>query len=183
MGIRRPAFQLPGGRVGGSITSKGASILIIDDPIKGAIEAFNANHLEKLWLWYTSTFLSRTEVDPIEIIVMTRWAKKDICGRLLEDPEYSKLWYVISLEAMNEETKEMLCEAMLSKERYYYVKSKMDRSIFRANYHNKPITVEGSLYQKFNTYTQLPKDDNGKPLFEGSSLIPILPTQATIISA
>lgn len=159
-------FNYLGAGIGGSITSKGASVLIVDDPIKGAVEAYNANHLEKIWLWYTSTFLSRTEGDPLEIIVMTRWSKKDICGNLLNIDEIKDDWYVLTMEAYDENTNKMLCSDLLSRKRYFELEKLMDRSIFRANYHQQPITSTGALYQRFNTYDDIPKDQTGHPLFE-----------------
>lgn len=56
---------------------------IIDDPIKNDQEAFNDRVLDEQWSWYTDTFLSRIEEGGMQIIVMTRWSTKDLCGRLL----------------------------------------------------------------------------------------------------
>ncbi len=52
-------FSYLGAGIGGSVTSKGGTILIVDDPIKGAKEAFNENYLNSNWIWYTNTFRSR----------------------------------------------------------------------------------------------------------------------------
>jgi hypothetical protein len=79
-------FNYKGAGRGGSITGKGGNILIVDDPIKNAEEAFNENALDKQWQWFTDTFLSRQEQSErsFKIVNMTRWSKKDICGRILE---------------------------------------------------------------------------------------------------
>ena len=45
----------------GTATGFGASLLIIDDLIKSAEEAFNAAVLDKHWNWFTNTMLSRLE--------------------------------------------------------------------------------------------------------------------------
>jgi predicted phage terminase large subunit-like protein len=45
--------------VGGGITGRGCHILLIDDPIKNAEEADNADTREKLWDWYGSTAYTR----------------------------------------------------------------------------------------------------------------------------
>jgi len=45
--------------VGGGITGKGCSVLIIDDPIKNAEEADSPDTREKLWDWYGSTAYTR----------------------------------------------------------------------------------------------------------------------------
>lgn len=41
----------------GTATGFGASIMIIDDLIKSAMEANNANTLEQHWTWFTDTML------------------------------------------------------------------------------------------------------------------------------
>lgn len=65
----------------GTITGIGCSMGIIDDPIKNDQEAFNDRVLDEQWSWYTDTFLSRIEEGGMQIIVMTRWSTKDLCGR------------------------------------------------------------------------------------------------------
>lgn len=69
---------------GGKATGFGARKLIIDDLIKNSEEAFNEASLEKQWSWFTDTMLSRTETGYQLIIIMTRWANRDLAGRALE---------------------------------------------------------------------------------------------------
>lgn len=163
-------FNYLGTGMGGSVTGKGGSILIIDDLIKLAEEAFNQERLEKIWQWYTGTFLSRGDAkggEPIEIITMTRWADGDICGRILSSEE-AKDWYVIKLEAYDEKEDKMLCEEVLSKERYSLLSKKMIYEIFRANYHQEAIDQKGRLYKNLKTYNLLPMDEFGKLVIEGN---------------
>lgn len=160
-------FSYIGAGVGGSITSKGATILIVDDPIKDAETALNEHALDKIWLWYTGTFLSRVAArggEPIEIVNMTRWSKKDICGRILAGPEAGE-WFVLKMEAMDAEGN-MLCTELLSKRRYQSLKTNVPDMIFRANYHQEPIDIQGRLYKRFKTYEDIPRDEQGNPLFE-----------------
>ena len=77
-------FNYLGTGMGGTITGIGCNIGIIDDPIKNDKEAFNDRILDEHWKFYTDTFLSRLEQGSIQIINMTRWATKDLCGRILE---------------------------------------------------------------------------------------------------
>ena len=161
-------FNYLGAGIGGSITSKGGTILLVDDPIKNDTEALNENHLEKVYRWYTNTFLSRVSAEggePIEIIVMTRWSKNDICGRILSGPAKNE-WYVLKMEAYNEVKDEMLCPALFNKNRYKLLKSMMLEEIFLANYHQKPIDLRGRLYKSFKTYSKLPYNKHGHLLFE-----------------
>lgn len=157
-------FNYKGAGIGGSITGKGCNISIVDDPVKDAEEAYNENRLNVIWRWYTGTFLSRKEEGAIEIVNMTRWAKKDICGRILDGPEADE-WFILKMEAMYEEDY-MLCPDLLSKPSYDSLRKTMDTAIFRANYHQEPIDIQGRLYKNLKTYKDIPKDDKGNPMFE-----------------
>jgi len=151
-------FSYLGAGVGGSLTSKGADILLVDDPLKGYEEALNELHLDKIWRWYTGTFLSRVSApggEPIEIVNMTRWAKGDLCGRILAGPDASE-WYVLKMEARNDATGEMLCPDLLGEKRYNTLKSTMDDVVFRANYHQEPVDQKGRLYKELKTYDNPP---------------------------
>ena len=68
----------------GTATGFGASIIIIDDLIKNAKEANNADTLEGHWTWFTDTMLSRLEEGGKIIIVMTRWHSDDLGVRIIE---------------------------------------------------------------------------------------------------
>lgn len=157
-------FSYLGAGLGGSITGRGASITIVDDPVKSAEDAFNENALEKQWLWYTGTWLSRLEKGGIQIVNMTRWSKNDICGRILSGEE-ADTWYVLRLEAMDEQGN-MLCDELLDNDSYNSLKTNMDHAIFRANYHQEPVDIQGRLYKDLKTYTDIPRDLSGHPLFE-----------------
>ena len=162
-------FNYIGAGIEGSITGKGGTILIVDDPVKDATTAYNEAALNKIWLWYTSTFISRVsaeEGEPLEIVMMTRWSKHDICGKLLSGPEAAS-WYTVKMEAYNETKDRMLCPSLLSKKRYLSVQTNMDSAIFRANYHQEPVDIMGKLYGELKEYNELPHDlDTGKCLIE-----------------
>jgi len=165
--LEKSFFNYKGAGVGGSVTGRGASVLLCDDVVKDAETAMNENALDKIWLWYTGTIMSRLEdgtTGGIEIQNATRWSKKDPTGRILAGPE-GKEWLVLSIEACSPEG-EMLCPDVLSKKKYESLKRVADPAIFMANYHQKPIDVQGKLYQQILTYTDLPKDDNGNLLTE-----------------
>lgn len=147
-------FNYLGSSFKGSITGIGCNIGIIDDPIKNKEEAFNDRVLEEHYDFYVNTYLSRLEEGAIQIINMTRWATKDLCGRLLD--EEPNAWYVLELEMYDKEKDEMLCPELMSKETYLDKKSKMSTEIFQANYHQKPVDIKGRLYNILKTYESLP---------------------------
>ena len=152
-------FNYLGAGIMGGITGRGGSVLMIDDPIKSAEEAFNDERLEKIWTWYTGTFLSRGEsevgLEPLELINMTRWSNNDLCGKILDSDEANK-WYVVKYKAYDESTASMLCESILSHERYKELEKKMVFEIFQANYNQEAVSQTGRLYKSFKTYNQLP---------------------------
>jgi predicted phage terminase large subunit-like protein len=150
----------------GTATGFGADILIIDDLIKNAEEAFNDSVLEKHWNWFTQTMLSRLEEGGKIIIIMTRWATKDLAGRALKHfKEEGKKIKVIIKKALQDDGN-MLCDEVLSKDSYNSKIRAMGEEIASANYQQIPIDTKGSLYQNIKTYTEIPKDNNGNSLFE-----------------
>ncbi|MCL2188441.1 MAG: phage terminase large subunit [Defluviitaleaceae bacterium] len=158
-------FNYLGTGFGGTITGIGCKIGIIDDPVKNAEEAYNDNALEKQWLWYTDTFLSRIEEGGIQIINMTRWSTKDLCGRL-QDSEDAADWYELKMKAcLDEANKIMLCPSLMSFKSYLKKKRMASPDIHEANYQQEPVDVQGKLYTTIKTYTELPKDERGKPLY------------------
>ncbi|MGG2105537.1 phage terminase large subunit [Lysinibacillus pakistanensis] len=145
-------FNYKGAGLGGSITGKGGNILIVDDPIKNAAEAQNENALDKQWQWFTDTFLSRQEQTDrsIKIVNMTRWSKKDICGRILDGKRASE-WYVLMMPAMDDEGN-MLCPELLNRKNFDALADFMDEAILNANYYQQPLDLKGRLYKAFKTY-------------------------------
>lgn len=149
----------------GTATGFGASILIIDDLIKSALEANNADVLEKHWEWFTNTMLSRLEEGGKIIIVMTRWNSLDLAGRALKHyiDTGAKLRHIL-YKAMQGDGS-MLCPEILSKKSYESKIKAMGIDIASANYQQEPIDLKGRLYTSFKTYEKLPMDSNGNLLF------------------
>jgi predicted phage terminase large subunit-like protein len=148
-------FTYKGAGIGGAVTGKGATILIGDDLVKDAATAFNELSLDSIWLWYSGTFLSRAEEGALQILCMTRWSKLDPIGRILEGTTASD-WYILNMEAYDDQTDTMLCPELLSKESYLSLKANMDPLIFEANYHNTLIDIKGRLYTYLKEYQTIP---------------------------
>ncbi len=146
---------------GGTATGFGCNVMIIDDVIKSAEEAYNANTLQRLVSWFTDTMLSRTENDFKIIIIMTRWSNEDLAGFILEN--YENVVH-INYKAVQDDGS-MLCPDILSRADYDLKTKNMNKDIVAANYQQEPLDVKGRLYTKFKTYTDIPKDDNDNPLF------------------
>lgn len=150
----------------GTVTGIGCSIGILDDLVKNKEEAYSELHLDKTWDWYTNTFLSRLEEGSKQIILATRWAKGDVCGRILESEEADD-WYHLSYKAFDKNRKpQMLCNEILSKKSFEDKKLYMSAEIVEANYNQTPIDIEGILYKNLKTYKALPVDASGNILFD-----------------
>lgn len=141
----------------GTSTGFGAKLIIIDDLIKNAEEAFNANVLEKQISWFNNTMLSRLESGGKIIVIMTRWATNDLAGFILEN--YKGEVEHINYKAINDDGT-MLCDDVLSKEQYEFKIKNMDKAIVYANYQQEPIDIQGRLYSEFKTYSTLPNKPN-----------------------
>lgn len=138
----------------GSITGMRGNIGIIDDPIKNAEEAVNDNVKNKHWEFYKNTFSSRMLEGACQIIIQTRWATDDLAGRLLK--EFPDRCYELKMKALDENNKS-LCEDLYSTEDLLKKKETIDDNIWRANYQQEPIDLQGSLYPQFKTYSFIPE--------------------------
>ena len=146
----------------GTATGFGCNIMIIDDVIKNAEEAYNANTLEKLRSWFTDTMLSRTENGFKLIVIMTRWSNDDLAGFILAN--YQNVVHV-NYKAVQDDGS-MLCPEILSRQDFELKTLNINKDIVAANYQQEPIDVKGRLYTKLKTYTETPKDDKGNSLFK-----------------
>lgn len=146
----------------GTVTGFGANFMIIDDIIKNAEEAYNEAVLDKHWDWYNNTMLSRLEGEDYKIIIiMTRWAKGDLAGRVIE--AFPDEVQVISYKAVQDDGT-MLCDEILTKESFAFKTQEMSNDIVEANYNQEPIDVKGRLYAGFKEWGEMPVDEKGEPI-------------------
>ena len=140
---------------GGTVTGFGASLLIIDDLVKNAEEAYNERRLAQLWEYFANTLMSRREQGMKIVIIMTRWAEGDLAGRALQ--HFRSIGVGVREVLYRAKTDEgMLCPSILSEEDFRVLLNTQDRAIVMANYQQEPIDVQGRLYTGFRTYSELP---------------------------
>lgn len=173
--------------IGGGLTGRGGDIVIIDDPIKNAQEAFSATIRENVWDWFDSTLMTRLEPNAAVIVIMTRWHEDDLAGRLIERSEAGgEHWDVYNLPALAEENDPMGREpgAALWPERYdekrlEEIKADRGEYWFSAMYQQRPIPVGKALFSRVNTrrYTY---ENNAYWLHQpDGSRLPVLPQSLT----
>lgn len=101
--VGRRGFYRSAG-VGVGISGVPADVGIIDDPIKNREEAESATYRDRVWSWFTSSFMVRLRKDSRLLVVMTRWHEDDFVGRLKESAERGGLqWVELRLPALAEE--------------------------------------------------------------------------------
>lgn len=87
--------------VGGSITGKRATILSLDDLIKGRKQADSKGERERVWSWYQADAFTRLFPHGRIVFIMTRWHEEDPIGKVLEQAHKSgENWEYIRIEAI-----------------------------------------------------------------------------------
>lgn len=91
--------------VGGTMTGRGADLLIIDDPHsegEAAQAEFNPEIYDKVYEWYTSGPRQRLQPGGSMVIIATRWSKRDLPGRIITESAQrgGDKWEVIEFPAI-----------------------------------------------------------------------------------
>lgn len=137
-----------------ALTGSRADYFIIDDIIKNSIDAMNALVHEKNFDWYRNTLFSRADGDNYKFIfVMQRWAKADLSGRIIDF--YGDDVISIDYPAIDDNGN-MLEPTIMSLDKLNEAKRTLRPEVFKANYLQKPIDIEGRLYREFEEWTTLP---------------------------
>lgn len=150
--------------VEGSLTGKGAELLIIDDPHKDAAEAASPVMRAKVYEWYKNVARIRLHPGGRIVIIQTRWHEADLIGSILHDS--SKGWYIINLPALAED-EDYLGRApgqALWPERYdedalKAIRKDIGSYAFASLFQQRPAPPEGALVKKSHLryYTDMPE--------------------------
>jgi len=156
--------------VGGTLTGRGADLIVIDDPLKPE-EAMSEAARKRVIDWYGGTLVSRPndkKNGPI-IVVMQRLHEDDLAGHLLRQG----IWRHLELPAIavedsiipighgkviNRRCGDLLHPERESKETLDRIKAEMGSLAFSAQYQQRPVPLEGNLIKRdwFRFYDQLP---------------------------
>jgi len=86
--------------INGGITGKGGQLIVIDDPIKSAEQAYSQVYRDKIWQAYSMDIRTRREPPHRAIIlIQTRWHEDDLAGRILASDEADE-WTIVNLPAI-----------------------------------------------------------------------------------
>lgn len=145
--------------IGSALTGFGADVLLIDDAVRDFADAHSPTVLESTWNWYHSVAYTRLHPGAAVVILMTRWSRSDLVGRLL-DPERAKdsdinpdeKWEVVNLPALAEdgdpmgrEPGEALFPERYPAERLRSIRASVGSYVWAALYRGDPV-VRGGNY-------------------------------------
>jgi predicted phage terminase large subunit-like protein len=138
--------------VGGTVTGKGADLLIIDDPHseqEAALAASDPAVFDKVYEWYTSGPRQRLQPGGSIVVVMTRWSKRDLTGKICQamiDRDGDE-WEIISLPAIKRNEKPLWPE-FWSYDELCKLREELPLPKWQAQYQQDPTSEEGALVKR-----------------------------------
>lgn len=140
----------------GSVTGKGADLLIIDDPLKDNEEAESAHQRQKVWNKFASVAYTRLAPGAAIMDIQTRWHEDDLGGRLLAgQDEAGEHWTELRLPAicdsyddpLGREIGEALWPEMYPIKTLEITRKVIGAYFFSALYQGKPTPAEGATFK------------------------------------
>lgn len=138
---------------GGKVTGKGADLLIIDDPHseqEAKLAEFRPEIYDDAYEWYTSGPRQRLQPGGAIVILMTRWSKRDLVGRILDaqaNRQGVDQWEVIELPAMLP-SGNLLWPEYWSMEEMMALKAELPLTKWLSQYQQNPTSSEGALIKR-----------------------------------
>jgi|TARA_R110000772_G_scaffold150899_3_gene261631 predicted phage terminase large subunit-like protein len=137
--------------VGGAVTGKGADLLIIDDPHSEQDgQSIDAAVFDKTYEWYTSGPRQRLQPGGAIIIVMTRWHKRDLTGKIIKSAaqrEGVDDWELIEFPALMPSGNSLWPEFWSQKE-LLALQNELPSPKWEAQYQQNPTSEEGALVKR-----------------------------------
>jgi len=135
--------------VGAAVTGRGADLFIIDDP-HSEQDALSETAFDHAYEWYTSGPRQRLQPGGSIILVMTRWGKKDLTGRLLAaqgSDVMSDQWEVVEFPAILPSDNPLWPE-FWDKDTLLSIKASLPVAKWSAQWQQQPTSEEGAIVKK-----------------------------------
>jgi predicted phage terminase large subunit-like protein len=135
--------------VGAAVTGRGADLFVIDDP-HSEQDALSESAFDNAYEWYTSGPRQRLQPGGAIIIVMTRWGKKDLTGRLLQAQTGDILadqWEIIEFPAIMPSGNALWPE-FWSKEALLSIKASLPLTKWSAQWQQEPTNAESAIIKR-----------------------------------
>jgi predicted phage terminase large subunit-like protein len=138
--------------VGGTVTGKGADLLVIDDPHSEQEAALAANDptiYDKVYEWYSSGPRQRLQPGGAIVIIMTRWGKRDLVGQVLkaEAQRGGEGWEVIEFPAILPSNKPLWPEFWPIEE-LNALKAELPNQKWQAQYQQTPTSDSSAIVKR-----------------------------------
>jgi len=139
--------------VGGTVTGKGADLLIIDDPHseqEAKLAEGNPAIYDGVYEWYTSGPRQRLQPGGAIVLIMTRWSKRDLTAQILKraaQREGVDDWEVIEFPAIMPSGQPLWPE-FWSLSELEALKEELPISKWNAQYMQNPTAEEGALLKR-----------------------------------
>ena len=141
--------------VGGALAGRGADLFVIDDPhSEQDVKANSRLAFDTAWSWFQTGPLQRLMPNGAILIIMTRWGKLDLTGRLLDyqtnNPD-SEPWEVVELPAiLNEDTEQekSLWPEQWPLEALKQKKLSIDPQYWNAQYMQNPVSNNAAIVSR-----------------------------------
>ena len=135
--------------VGAAVTGRGADLFIIDDP-HSEQDALSESAFDNAYEWYTSGPRQRLQPGGSIILVMTRWGKKDLTGRLLAaqgGDAMSDQWEVVEFPAILPSDKPLWPE-FWEKDALLSIKASLPVAKWSAQWQQEPTSAESAIVKR-----------------------------------
>ena len=138
--------------VGGTVTGKGADLLIIDDPHseqEAALASNDPSVFDKVYEWYTSGPRQRLQPGGSIVVVMTRWSKRDLTGRIVQSSidRDGDEWEIIDFPAILPSNNPLWPE-FWSYEELDALRTELPLSKWNAQYQQQPTSEQGAIVKR-----------------------------------
>lgn len=133
----------------GSITGQGLDLGVVDDPIKGRVEANSETIRNKTWQWLVDDFFTRFSERAAMLMIMTRWHVDDPAGRWIEEFEQTRVLRYAAIATKDGKFRkkgEPLFPEHKSKKFLLRRKRLMTQGSWQSIYQQSPIIVGGGLF-------------------------------------
>jgi predicted phage terminase large subunit-like protein len=151
--------------VGGALAGRGADLFVIDDPHSEQDVKINSRlAFDTAWNWFQTGPLQRLMPGGAIIVIMTRWSKLDLTGRLLDyqtKNEGSVPWEIVELPAiLNEDTEQekSLWPEQWPLETLKSTKASIDPRFWNAQYMQQPTADSAAIISR-NSWRIWPSDE------------------------
>lgn len=141
--------------VGGALAGRGADLFVIDDPhSEQDVKANSRLAFDTAWAWFQTGPLQRLMPGGAIIVIMTRWSKLDLTGRLIEyqtkNPE-SLPWEIVELPAIlneGEEDEKSLWPEQWPLATLKATKASIDPQYWNAQYMQQPTSNNAAIISR-----------------------------------